>query len=305
MTTMLQLVQQATGELGLAVPTQVAGSTAQDTIQQLALLNAVGYDLLREPAFNWQALTTEYRFTSLWTQQTGTVTNGSAVITNIPSTAGIVAGTYMVTGTGINQDTYVQSVDSSTQVTLTQAATASGTGIQLTFAKTKYAFPADYQRIVDRTQWDKSKHWEMLGPESPQQWQWLKSGYIATGPRIRWRILGNTFQIWPGVSTSEYLGFEYVSKYWVTDAGGTAKGSFTADADTCVFDDRLMVAGLKLKYFGVKGFETQLLQDEYDAILSSVKGEDQGAPMLSMAPRLSNVLLGPENIPDSNYGMTQ
>lgn len=305
MTTMLQLVQQATGELGLAVPTQVAGSTAQDTIQQLALLNAVGYDLLREPAFNWQALTTEYRFTSLWTQQTGTVTNGSAVITNIPSTAGIVAGTYMVTGTGINQDTYVQSVDSSTQVTLTQAATASGTGIQLTFAKTKYAFPADYQRIVDRTQWDKSKHWEMLGPESPQQWQWLKSGYIATGPRIRWRILGNTFQIWPGVSTSEYLGFEYVSKYWVTDAGGTAKGSFTADADICVFDDRLMVAGLKLKYFGVKGFETQLLQDEYDAILSSVKGEDQGAPMLSMAPRLSNVLLGPENIPDSNYGMTQ
>lgn len=305
MTTMLQLVQQATGELGLAVPQSVAGSAVQDTIQQLALLNAVGYDLLREPAFNWQALTTEYRFTSLWTQQTGTVTNGSAVITNIPSTAGIVAGTYMVTGTGINQDTYVQSVDSSTQVTLTQAATASGTGVQLTFAKTKYAFPADYQRIVDRTQWDKSKHWEMLGPESPQQWQWLKSGYIATGPRIRWRILGNTFQIWPGVSTSEYLGFEYVSKYWVTDAGGTAKGSFTADTDTCVFDDRLMVAGLKLKYFGVKGFETQLLQDEYDAILSSVKGEEQGAPMLSMAPRLSNVLLGPENIPDSNYGMTQ
>jgi hypothetical protein len=276
-----------------------AGSTAQDTIQQLALLNAVGYDLLREPAFNWQALTTEYRFTSLWTQQTGTVTNGSAVITNIPSTAAIVAGTYMVTGTGINQDTYVQSVDSPTQVTLTQPSTASGTGVQLTFAKTKYAFPADYQRIVDRTQWDKSKHWEMLGPESPQQWQWLKSGYIATGPRIRWRILGNTFQIWPGVSTSEYLGFEYVSKYWVTDAGGTSKGSFTADTDTCAFDDRLMVAGLKLKYFGVKGFETQLLQDEYDAILSSVKGEEQGAPMLSMAPRLSNVLLGPENIPDS------
>lgn len=299
MTTMFQLVQQATGELGLAVPTQVAGSTAQDTIQQLALLNAVGYDLLREPAFNWQALTTEYRFTSLWTQQTGTVTNGSAVITNIPSTAAIVAGTYMVTGTGINQDTYVQSVDSPTQVTLTQPSTASGTGVQLTFAKTKYAFPADYQRIVDRTQWDKSKHWEMLGPESPQQWQWLKSGYIATGPRIRWRILGNTFQIWPGVSTSEYLGFEYVSKYWVTDAGGTSKGSFTADTDTCAFDDRLMVAGLKLKYFGVKGFETQLLQDEYDAILSSVKGEEQGAPMLSMAPSLSNVLLGPENIPDS------
>jgi hypothetical protein len=287
------------------VPFSVAGNTAQDTTQQLALLNAVGYELVREPAFNWQALTTEYRFTSLWTIQTGNVTNGSAVITGIPSTAAIAAGTYMVTGNGINQDTYVQSVDSPTQVTMSQPAAASGTAVSLTFAKTKYAFPVDYQRIIDRTQWDKSKHWEMLGPESPQQWQWLKSGYIATGPRIRWRILGNTFQIWPGVSTSEYLGFEYVSKYWVNDVSGVAKGSFTADTDTCQFDDRLMVAGLKLKYWGIKGFETQILQDEYDSILSSVKGEEQGSAMLSLAPRLSSYLLGPENIPDSGFGVAQ
>lgn len=309
MTTMLQLIQQATGELGLDVPNSVAGNTAQDTIQQLALLNSVGYELLRAPAdhpeFNWQALTTEYRFTTQWTQQTGNFTVGSAVVTNIPSTAGIVAGTYMVTGAGINQDTYVLSVDSPTQVTLTQAGAASGAGVLLTYMQSKYAFPADYQRIVDRTQWDKSKHWEMLGPESPQQWQWLKSGYIATGPRIRWRILGNAFQIWPAVSTSEYLGFEYVSKYWVQDANGVSKGSFTADSDTCLFDDRLMVAGLKLKYFGIKGFETQLLQDEYDSVLSALMGAEQGAPMLSMAPRLSQVLLGPENIPDSNYGAAQ
>lgn len=309
MTTMLQLVQQATGELGLAVPVSVAGNTAQDTIQQLALLNAVGYELLRAPAdhpeFNWQALTSEYRFTTQFSVQTGNVTQGSAVITGIPSTAGIVANTWMVTGAGINQDTYVQSVDSPTQITMSQAAASSATGATLSFMQTKYAMPPDYQRIVDRTQWDKSKHWEMLGPESPQQWQWLKSGYIATGPRIRWRILGNTFQTWPGVTTAEYLGFEYVSKNWVTDAGGTSKGGFTADTDTCVFDDRLMVAGLKLKYFATKGFETQLLQDDYDSILSAVMGAEQGAPMLSMAPRLSNILLGPENIPDSNYGVSQ
>lgn len=302
---MLDIIQQATGELGLPVPTSVSGSTTQDTTQQLALLNAVGNDLVREPAFNWQALTNEYRFTSQWTQQTGTVTNGSPVITNIPSTTAIVPGTYMVTGTGINQDTYVLSVDSATQVTLTQNSTQSGAGVLLTYAQTKYAFPADYQRIIDRTQWDKSKHWEMLGPESPQQWQWLKSGYIATGPRIRWRILGNAFQIWPAVSTSEYLGFEYVSKYWVIDGNGVPKGSFTADSDTCLFDTRLMVAGLKLKYWGIKGFETQLLEDEYTDMLAAIKGEEQGAPMLSMAPRLSSVLLGPENIPDSNYGAAQ
>lgn len=303
MSTMLDIVQAATGELGLAVPVSVAGSTAQDTIQQLALLNAVGHELVREPAFDWQALTTEYRFTSQWTQQTAVVTNGSPVIT-MASTAGIVANTWMVTGNGIAQDTYVKSVDSATQITMTQNAQASGAAVLLTFAQTKYAFPVDYQRIIDRTQWDKSKHWEMLGPESPQQWQWLKSGYISTGPRIRWRILGNTFQIWPGVSTSEYLGFEYVSKYWAVDGVTSAsKAAFTLDSDTAQFDTRLLVAGLKLKYFGIKGFETQILQDEYDAILASVKGEEQGAPILSFAPQPSSILLGPENIPDSGYGV--
>jgi hypothetical protein len=52
--TLLQLIQQATGEMGLAVPTVVTGSTNADTIQQLALLNAVGYELLRQHP--WQAL---------------------------------------------------------------------------------------------------------------------------------------------------------------------------------------------------------------------------------------------------------
>jgi len=306
--TLLQLVQQATGELGLTKPSAVATSTAQDTIQQLALLNAVGYEAIignKDVApFNWQALTTEYRFTSQWVQYTGTVTQGSPFVTGLSSTSGITAGTYMVTGTGIPQDCYVVSVQGNSQVTLSQNATSSGTGL-LTFAQTKYAMPSDYKRLIDRTQWDKSKHWEMLGPESPQQWQWLKSGYIATGPRIRWRILGSYFQIWPAVSTSEYLGFEYISSNWVRDANGNPKSSFTADTDTCIFDDRMMVLGLKLKYWEIKGFDTTSLKADFDAVVSALQGQEQAAPMLSFAPRLSQVLLGPENIPDSNYGVAQ
>ena len=45
-TTLLQLVQQAAGEMGISVPVSVAGNTQQDVIQLLALLNATGYELL-------------------------------------------------------------------------------------------------------------------------------------------------------------------------------------------------------------------------------------------------------------------
>ena len=58
--TMLELVQQVTSELNLAVPTYVAGNTSQDVQQILALMNRAGYDLIKE--HNWQALELEYRF---------------------------------------------------------------------------------------------------------------------------------------------------------------------------------------------------------------------------------------------------
>jgi hypothetical protein len=145
----------------------------------------------------------------------------------------------------------------------------------------------------------------MLGPESAQQWQWLKSSYISTGPRVRYRLLGDYFQIWPMLSSNEYLGFEYVSNKWVTASGTTTgpdKTSFTVDTDTCIYPDRLMVLGLKLKYFSIKGFDTTDLRRDFEDQLALAKTHDSGAATLSFAPRPSGVLVGYENIPDSNYG---
>lgn len=299
MTTMLQLVQQATGEMGLTVPSSVAGNTASDTVQQLALLNAVGYELQRQ--YDWQALTKVHQFTTQYVQTTGTVVSGSAVITAIPSTTGLSTA-YQVTGTGIPNNVFISSVDSGTQVTLDQEANQSGTGVTLTFSQTKYTMPSDYDRQIDRTHWDKTQHWEMLGPETPQQWEWLTSGYISTGPRVRYRIFGSRFQIWPPQGTEHLLGFEYISNAWALSAAGVAQTSFTADADTCIFPDRLMVLGLKLKYFAVKGFDTTDLRRDYEMQLSIARANDAGSRTLSMAPRPNNVLITWSNLPDSGYG---
>lgn len=301
---MLALMQQASAEMGLAVPTAVAGNTATDVVQGLALLNAVGYELQRQ--HQWQRLTKEYRFTSQYLTSTGTWSTAAATVASIPSTAALVASTWAVaSGTGIPTDTYIQSVDSGTQVTLTNTPTSAGTAAAITFAQTKYAFPSDYDRLIDNTDWDKSKHWQMIGPETAQQWQFLKSGYISTGPRVRFRPLGGYFQIYPPITGNELLGLEYVSNQWVLAAADTvtpSKSAFTVDTDTCVFPDRLMVLGLKLKYFEVKGFETAALFRDYVMQLDLAKSHDAGSPTISMAPRISSVLIEPDQIPDTNYG---
>jgi hypothetical protein len=294
---MLQIIQAATGQLGIPTPTLVAGSTATDTIQLLALLNQLIDDLLRE--YDWQALCVEYRFTTQFLSTTGTLVANSPTITALAATTGI-DDTYQVAAEGVNNDTYVQTLDSPTQVTMTQAASASGT-VAINFCKTKYAMPADYDRMIDRTQWDKSKHWEMLGPETPQQWQWLKSGYISTGPRLRWRRLGGFFQIWPAIAAPEYLGMEYVSNSPVRSAAGAVKQSFTVDTDTCIFPDGLMITGLKMMYQQAKGLGIDHV-DKFNELLGIAKAQDAGSATLHMAPQRLNTLIGWENLPDSGYG---
>jgi hypothetical protein len=143
----------------------------------------------------------------------------------------------------------------------------------------------------------------MLGPESAQQWEFILSGYISTGPRVRWRLFGEYFQIWPGFSFAENLGFEYRSKGWARDAGGAVKNSFTADTDTCIYGDRLMVLSTKLKYMEVKGFPTQALFQDYMRELETTIAQNVSAPNLSLAPRPGSILLDFSNIPDSGYGL--
>ena len=297
-TTMLQLVQQVTNELGVPTPTTVAGNTNQDVTQILALMNAGGYELLRKA--DWRELTIPYSFFTSYTTTTGTYTTSALTVT-VPSTAGLDT-TYMVVGTGLPNATFISSVDSATQVTLSNYSTSNVTNGTVYFQKVKYALPADYDSIVPRTQWDKSKHWEMLGPESAQQWEWLLSGFISTGPRIRWRLLGGYFQIWPGYSANENLGFEYRSKGWALSAAGAVKNSFTVDTDTCIYPDRLMVLSTKLKYFQAKGFDTTAIYRDYLTEFETSVGQDTSAANLSFAPRPGTVLIGWDNIPDSGYG---
>lgn len=296
--TCLQLIQQATGEMGLAVPNTAVGNTNTDVIQILALLNGVGYEVIRK--YQWQATSKQNLFQTNYLNTTGTVSSGSAVITNIPSTAGLSAR-YQVTGNGILQNSQIVTVDSLTQVTITQQATSSATGQALSFSQTQYAMPSDYDRQIDRTHWDKTQHWQMIGPETAQQWEWLTSGYISTGPRVRYRIFGSYFQIWPPQATQHYLGFEYISNAWAASAAGVAKTSFTVDTDTCIFPDRLMVLGLKHKYFQAKGLGDVFKQDYMDE-MSIAYANDAGSQTLAMAPQITEVLISWNQIPDSGYG---
>lgn len=299
---LMQTTMQGMGVAGYGLPATVISNTNQDVVQTLALVNAEAGAVARE--HQWQALRTQYLFTATYFAYTGNATINSLNLTGMSSVASLDS-TFAVTGTGVAQDSYVASA-AATTVVMNQVATASTTGgtTTYTFSKVRFAPPSDFDRPVDRTQWDKSKHWEMLGPITAQQEEWLRSGYISTGPRIRYWMQQGYFQIWPPLGVTESLSYEYMSKYWIFATAATAptKELFTVDTDTCIFPDPLMRAMIRLKYFEAKGFDTTAYLKAYNSALDLAKAHDAGNQTLAMNPRPGSILIGYGNIPDGNYG---
>ena len=298
---LLGLVQAATGELGLSQPSAVATATDDQTKQLLALINKVGNDVIS--VAEWEGISKENRFSTVSYTVTGDTTAGSAIVTSTDTTGtGLAIDTFEVIGGSVPTDTTIASIDSTTQITMSNPASEAETGVSLTFSQTQYALPSDYDRMKNRTSWDQTNYWAMQGPQSPQEWAYLKSGIIANTPRLRFRILGGKFNIFPASAGVVRLKFEYTSNGWVEAADGTAKTIFTLDTDTCIFRDRTIISGLKYEFFKIKGFDTDGLWRDYQIQQEFEKGIDKGAPTLSMSDRGGSLFLGNSSIPDSGFG---
>jgi hypothetical protein len=132
----------------------------------------------------------------------------------------------------------------------------------------------------------------------------MKSGIVNVAPWEWFRILGNTLTLYPPPPDGLILSFEYISKAFAIGADGTMKTSFSADTDTCVFDDSLMTSGLKLKFKQAKGLDVQFELAEFQGLLEQAKAQDRSAPKISLAPQ-RRLFLSTANIPDGNWMINQ
>ena len=299
--TLLELVDQVSGELGLSQPPLVVGSTNNQTIQLLSLCQRLGKDLVRD--FEWQRLVQAYIWqTEVAVSTTGTITSGSSVITAIPSTASLQVGN-VITGTGQVPYAEILTIDSGTQVTLNAPVTTSTASVSMTFAKQDYDLPDGYDRMISDTNWDRTDHWRNLGTKSSQDWQFLQGGIISIGPRERYRIYNNKFRIFQALTTVYNFSFEYVSNYWVCASGSDqgSKNAFTLDTDTSVFPDDLMMAGLKFYFLKAKKLDYGIELGEFTRALSYCKAQDVPVSAMSLAPVGMNQLVGPWSVQDGNW----
>lgn len=216
--TLLSLVQEAFGELGLDEPTAVAnGGDGDAAAQMFRLANRVGRSLARR--YPWSFLTVE------------------------------------------------------------------GATITLATGQETYALPADFDRLVPGTTWDRTNRWLTLGPDDAQTARMRREGIFQTAPRRAVRQVGGSITVWPVPTTAgDVLAFDYVSKNWAATSGGVPQLAFAADTDMTVYPSHLMVLGLKWRWQQAKGMEFGMLKAEYDAEVTMAWANDQGGgQVLNMA----------------------
>jgi len=176
------------------------------------------------------------------------------------------------------------------------------TSVNTVAGQTTYDLPSDWNRQISQTEWNRTMRRPMIGPISAQGWEAYKGAYLGAGIETSFRIQGGKLVLLDEPPAGDELAYEYISSNWVVTITGSGRKKFLADDDSCVFDDQLMLEGLKLRWRKAKGLAYD--EADYIRILDACKSQDQSAPVLRLGSTIGERLLNEYNIPEGGFGVT-
>ena len=180
---------------------------------------------------------------------------------------GVVATISMVNQTGLELMRRVEWQALQTETTFTSLAQASQTG----------AVPADFDRFINETFWNRTLKRQVAGPLTPKQWQARQASSIG-GITDFYRQRGSAILIDPVPSAGNTMAFEYVSKYWV---GGT-KVAMTADSDTSLIDENLLKLGAIWRYLKSRNMDYAEEYRTFETEVLNAAAKDGGKGVMSL-----------------------
>ena len=146
---------------------------------------------------------------------------------------------------------------------------------------TVWALPTDFERFTTEQRRQSSVLLGLQGPVSDDE---FLDAYVRNfNPTIPyWRLFGDNIETVPAVKLSQVVTFEYISTYWVTDSGGTAKARFTLDTDLSLIPDRLITLGICWRWKRAKGLDYAEEYRTYQMEKARAMHTDGGTPRLRM-----------------------
>lgn len=113
--------------------------------------------------------------------------------------------------------------------------------------------PADFDRFIPETFWNRSTTVLVTGPIGPVEWQGIKATGFSDSCKPKFAYRSGSVLILPSLSAGQSLAFEYVSKNWAQSSGSVAQEKFQADTDTSLIDEELITYGTIYEYLDGEG----------------------------------------------------
>jgi hypothetical protein len=168
--------------------------------------------------------------------------------------------------------------------------------------------PTEWAYVIPATAWDRTKDVPMSGPLTPQEWQYLEGREMGSDTIfIGYRFTQRKLFLYPQPPPSGIVvALEYISRNWaLANDGITYRDGPTANDDTILYPDVLMVKMLKAKFMGARGFDTTKADNEFKAELEGWTGSLEGSKILSASRKSTRsvpLLDARFNTRDTGYG---
>lgn len=156
----------------------------------------------------------------------------------------------------------------------------------------EYAVAADFYAGLLGTQFDQTNRWELVGPLSDSEWNYRLYGPgSANAGRNAYRVFGPTatqvttskiLKFDPNTFVAATVSFDYITGSMFYTSGAalstTLKEAAAADSDLPMFDDDLLISGLKAAYKKEVGLqEWQPDEDEFNRLLEAAETRFTGS----------------------------
>ncbi len=167
--------------------------------------------------------------------------------------------------------------------------------------QTATPIPADLDRFVPNSFFNRTTRRPLTGPISPREWQWIMAQPVYSTVYLAFRERGGQFLVAPAPPAGQAIYYEYLSKSWAESAGGTPQAAYLADTDTALLDEGLMMLGVRWRFLKSKGLDYAEDMATYERELEQAIARDGGSSMLSLAPQPLD--LNRVNLPDGSFGV--
>jgi len=172
-----------------------------------------------------------------------------------------------------------------------------------TEVQTNMPIPADLDRFIPDTFFNRTQQRYMIGPVTPQEWQALQAQPSLGFVYLAFREREGQFIVNPVPPAGDTIAYEYVSSYYAKSSADVAKEEFTSDDDTSYLDEELLKLGLRWRWKQAKGLEYGQDYDTYEREVEMRAGNDGGTRALDISGLDRYRFPGRPNIPQGNWGL--